>query len=245
LLSGSFESALVSFLAGIKNRIGYPHDHRGFLLTKKVVEKERRHYVDYILHILEYQNLKVEDRKTEIYVNDVETKYDYIFNKKSKIIGLNLTAVGEEARNWPKEYAVELTKRLLEKNFIVTLFGVKNDLEYGNYLESRIKNNNFVNLIGKTNLVEFVNLVKKCDLYLSVATGGIHIASALGVKVIGLYCPGDDFSWGPVRNNSMVITKSVNCKPCNQHKMKYCKDNKCMKQISVDEVYEKILSFVD
>jgi len=59
LLSGSFESALFCYLLGVKNRIGYPHDHRGFLLTQRIFEKEKKHYVDYILYILESLNYKI------------------------------------------------------------------------------------------------------------------------------------------------------------------------------------------
>lgn len=240
LISGSIDSAFISFLAGIRNRVGYSHDYRSFLLTKKVEEKEKKHYIDYVLNILESEGLKVEDRMTEIYIKETKTQYDNIFMGRENIVGLNLTAVGELARNWPKEYALELIQKLLEENYKVVLFGTRNDLEYGSYIENRIKKNNFINLTGKTDLVEFVNLIRKCDIYISVDTGGIHIANALGIKTIGLYVPGSNFSWGIRGNNTKIISYKTNCAPCNQHKMKYCKDNKCMKQITVNEVYEKI-----
>jgi lipopolysaccharide heptosyltransferase II len=244
LISGSFESAIISFFSGIKNRIGYPHDHRGFLLTKKIVEKEKKHYVDYILNILEELKLKVSSRETEVYVKNQETKFDNLISKHKIVIGLNFTVAGEPAREWPREYAVKLIQKLLQKNFEIILFGTKKDVFYSNYVESKIRDNNFINLVGKTTLTDFVNIVKKCFVYVSVATGGIHIAASLGVKVVGLYCSGDEIGWAPVGKYVTTIQKNLDCAPCTQHKMKYCKDNKCMKQISVDEVYQKIISYL-
>jgi len=247
LLSGSFESALMSYLSGIKIRIGYPHDRRGFLLTHKIKDIKNIHYVDYILNILKNINGIIENKNPEIYINNEDsenilTKFLKSNLLSEKIIGLNLTAIGEKARTWPKEYSIDLIKKLLEKNFIIFLFGTNKDIKYSEYINSKIDNNKLINLIGKTNIKEFIVLLKKCDIFVSVATGGIHIANALNKKIIGLYCPGDEIGWGPYnKKNVEVITKYVNCSPCNQHKMKHCKNNICMKLISPEEVFEKII----
>ncbi len=244
LISGSFESAFISFFAGIKNRIGYAHDYRKIFLTEEVVEKEKKHYVDYILYILQKYKFNIEDKKTEIYIKDTQTQFDDIIKEDRKILGVNFTVVGENARNWPKEYCIEFIKKMLYKGFKVILFGTKNGIKYSNYVASRINDKNFINLIGKTSLKEFVCLVKRCDIYVSVDTGGIHIANALGVKTVGLYVPGSDFCYGIRGENAKIISHKTDCSPCNQNKMKYCTDNKCMKLISTDEVVETVENMV-
>lgn len=237
LLSGSFESALICFLAGIKERVGYPHDHRGFLLTKKIIEKEKKHYIDYILYILESIGCSISCKDPEIYLLPEENKnYDFLFKDKKPLIGVTYLSISGDARNWPKENVISLSKKLVEKGCRVVLLG-KNDSFYENL---ELNDKEIINLINKTSLAEFVSIVKNLDFYISVATGGIHIASALGVKVIGLYCPGDEVGWSPWEKNSVIITKKVECAPCNQHKMKYCKDNICMKKISPEEVLNYI-----
>jgi len=238
LLSGSFESAFVCFIAGIKNRIGYPHDHRGFLLTSKIKEIQKKHYVNYILYILESLGYSVSDKTPEVYISDEEnTKYDYIFSDDKPVIGITYASIAEDARYWPKEYIEELVNLLVEKNFKIVLLGKTNKVYQIKETE------NITDLVNKTSLSEFVSIVKKLSCYISVATGGIHIAAVLGINTIGLYIPGDEFGWSPVGKNVFVITKDVSCVQCNPHKMKYCKNNVCMKSIKPQEVEKQVLNF--
>ncbi len=229
LLSGSFESALFCYLLGIKNRIGYPHDHRDFLLTQRIFEKEKKHYVDYILYILESLDYKITNRSPEIFIKDETNNYDFLFRDKIPVVGITYASIANDARKWPKEYILDLSKKLVAKGFKVVLLGkTKDDINFFD--------DNIINLVNKTNLLEFVSIVKKLYTYISVATGGIHIAGALGVRTIGLYIPGDEFGWSPYSKNSIVISKNVFCSPCNPHKMKYCKDNICMKKIFPEDI---------
>lgn len=238
LLSGSFESAFVCFLAGIKERIGYPHDHRGFFLTKKIVEEAKMHYVDYILHILESVGCKVSDRKPEIYLCEEKRSYEFLFKDNKPVVGINYCSISGDARRWPKDYVVYLSKKLVERGYRVILLGKTKD-ENSNI---DFDNREIINLVNKTSLIEFISILKNLNIYISVATGGIHIASILGVKVIGLYCPGDEVGWHPYGKNSVVITKKVECVACNQHKMKYCKKNVCMEKIFPEDVLNYINS---
>lgn len=236
LLSGSFESAFVCFLAGIKERIGYPHDHRGFLLTKKIIEKEKKHYVDYILDILLQIGFKIENKELELYLKPTrDNKYDYIFKDKP-VIGITYSSIADDARKWPKEYVIELSEKLINKGYKVVLLGKTKDV-----IEVPKKYDNLIfNLVNKTSLIEFVGILKKLYTYISLSTGGLHIASALKIRTIGLYIHGEETGWGPYNKNSFIIYKPVHCSPCNQHKMKYCKDNICMKKITPDEILELI-----
>lgn len=236
LLSGNFESAFISYIAGIKERIGYPHDKRGFLLTKKIIEKEKKHYIDYILFILESLGYSIKKREPEIYINEVSTtKYDYIFEDNLPVIGITYASIANDARRWPLEYVKEISYKLIKEGYKVILLG-KNSLH--NRIE--INDKKFFDLVNLTSLSEFIDILKKLNVYVSVATGGIHIASVLGIKVIGLYIPGEE-RWIPYGKNVSVITKPTKCAPCNQHKMKYCKNNICLKMITPDEVLKMIL----
>lgn len=55
LLQNAFDAALIAFLAGIPERIGYDRDGRGFLLTKPIPfndDDRKVHHIDYYLNIL-------------------------------------------------------------------------------------------------------------------------------------------------------------------------------------------------
>ncbi len=234
LLSGSFESAMVCLLAGIKERIGYPHDHRSILLTKKIVDEGNKHYVDYILNILEQLNFKVNDKEPQLYLkyNSFSNQYDYIFNDKKPVVGITYSSIADDARKWPKEYVIELSKELVRRGYKVVLLGkTKQEIE----IPQEHKDTVF-NLVNKTSLIEFINILRNLHTYISVSTGGIHIAAALKIRTIGLYIPGEEIGWSPYSKDSVVIYKQVKCAPCNQHKMKYCKNNVCMQAITPQEV---------
>jgi len=243
LLSGSFSSVLWVYLAGIKKRIGYSHDHRSWLLTDIIPDDSGKLQIDYYLYMLEYRGLKVVERQPEIYLKPTSTAFDNFFSGKMTV-GISFTAAGELARSWPRDHAVVLVEKLLQDNFQVVFFGMEKDRSYGDYIRGKIKNDDFINLAGRTSLTDFISLVQRCAGYISVASGGLHLAAVLGLKCVGLYCPGDDAVWRPYEKNVVVITHRVDCAPCNQHKMKYCRNNKCMRIITPEEVYEKFKEMV-
>src|SRR5204863_8963415 len=52
LFPNSFESAAMAFLGGVRQRVGYSMDGRGWLLTYRVKgEKRKVHHVDYYLEL--------------------------------------------------------------------------------------------------------------------------------------------------------------------------------------------------
>jgi ADP-heptose:LPS heptosyltransferase len=60
----------------------------------------------------------------------------------------------------------------------------------------------FVNLTGNTSLVSLPALVKRADWVISNDSGPMHLAAALGVKVLGIFGPTDPQLFGPYPLNS-------------------------------------------
>ncbi|PKN01906.1 MAG: hypothetical protein CVU77_02945 [Elusimicrobia bacterium HGW-Elusimicrobia-1] len=249
VLSGSFHSALICYLAGIKNTIGYPHDRRGFLLTHKIPDNNK-HCVEYLLNIIEQLGGAVESREPELWFSDDDfSKGSQILkaaglNRDDKIIGIGFGAAGESARRWPTENWTGLIRNIIEdKRVKVVLFGTKKDLEESAVIERGVADGRLINLINRTNtvkLAEFAACVKGCAAYVSVDTGGIHVAAALGVPVVGLYVPGSDDRWGARTLKGgpapSLISKKTPCAPCDQSKMRRCRDNICMRAITAEDV---------
>jgi len=260
VLSGSFHSALVCFLAGIKTRIGYPHDHRGWLLTHKVFEpvNSRKHCVEYLLDILVSVGCKVTnsgEAAPELWFDEEDSKIGKEILKANGVdfaktlVGISFGVAGEGARKWPINNWIELIRRIIAReNVQVVLFGTKQDMIEGEQILKSIPiENSVVNMCGKTTLREFAGCVmKNFSLFVGVATGGLHIASALGVPSIGVYVSGDKERWSPRGKKVSVIESSalVPCAPCNQSKMRHCRDNVCMKSISVEEVFGEVRKFL-
>ncbi len=78
----------------------------------------------------------------------------------------------------------------------------------------------------------------------------MHIAAAQGVKTIGLFGPNTPVLWGPYGKGNISIYRPPLCSPCidnTKGRMPECYNEiyqKCMKDISVDEVFSNFEKLV-
>lgn len=251
LLHRSFSRALICRLAGIAQRVGYRTKKRGFLLTKKIPapKKDALHRIDYYLNIIEKAGLKVEDRYLEFFINDEDSDFvDGFLHKQGVEPGELLIAINPGGnwlpKRWPKEYWAESADRLIcEFKARVIITGSRQDL----YLAQRIKESMKEEPLmasGVFNVKQLAALCKRVDLFISADTGPLHIANAVGAKkIIALFGPTSPEITGPYPlKNVAVLQKGAGCKiPCYQV---HCKDNRCMKAITPEDVIEKIKSLL-
>ena len=94
-----------------------------------------------------------------------------------------------------------------------------------------------INLCGKTSVRQLCLLIKNCHIFLTNDSGPMHLADALGVKVVALFGSTNPVKTGPYYSKD-VIKKNVPCSPC--YKRTCPIDFKCMKLISSEYVFEKI-----
>jgi len=74
--------------------------------------------------------------------------------------------------------------------------GTKQEKGLANLMESYMKNKP-VNLVGRTTLRQTASLLKKCAVLISNSTGPMHLAAALGMPTVALFCL--IFVAGPIR----------------------------------------------
>jgi heptosyltransferase II len=251
LLSHSFESAFMCLAAGIKVRAGYPYESRGFMLTHKTRDDRGLHRGRSLLKILEGVGMTVDDEGPELWLSRQDGAFaDGIFEKNGihsgdKAIGISFEVKGDPSRRWDERNFIELSKRLLNASpgHRLVVFGSGGDIEATRAMTARINGGGRVtDLSGKTTLTQFSACAKKCDVFISTDSGGAHVAAAAGTKVVVLFGPADPGRLAPQGKNVAVIRKKVDCAPCDlSGKMKYCRDNRCMQAITVDEVYAAVM----
>lgn len=137
-------------------------------------------------------------------------------------------------REWPlanfKILARALVSRFPESK--IFLLGSKKDRK----ALSDFQNSRVVNLAGKIPLEHLGGVIKELDLLVTVDTGPMHVAFAVGTPTVCLFVPSEVRHTGPYQDleRHRVIWKERPCKPCQK---KYCKDPWCMELISVEEVF--------
>lgn len=147
-------------------------------------------------------------------------------------------------RRWPQANVVNLIERLAnanpEKN--IFLIGGKCEEDWVEEIYNKL-NKEFLqhvfNTAGLFTLSELFALIDGSDLVVSNDTGPMHISFALGRPTISLFGPASPSQYGQ-NPNAFGIYKNIYCSPCVHDFIKPpCHgDNQCMKQITVDEVYD-------
>lgn len=90
-------------------------------------------------------------------------------------------------RIWPAENFVRVSNYLFEHyGWTAVVCGTKADVEYTNAFCTQYKNP-LLDLTGKTSLPEMLTLFSKAECLLSVDTGSVHLAAAVGCTVFGIF----------------------------------------------------------
>jgi heptosyltransferase II len=247
LLHRSLTRALIARLAGIKETIGYHTKKRGFLLTKKILlpPANSMHRIDYYLTIIEKSGLKVEDRYPELHFSDEEEEGAKRFltrqgiEKKDFLVAIN-PGGNWKSKRWPTQHWAALADQLIgEIKAKVIITGSPQDKALAEEIRLAMRQRPLITC-GALNLRQFGALCKRLDLFITADTGPLHIAAASGAKqIIALFGPTSPAITGPVPlRNTIILQKHSGCAvPCYEVT---CKDNRCMKLITPEDVIEKV-----
>jgi len=92
---------------------------------------------------------------------------------------------------------------------------------------------------GETSIGELGALLDRLDLFVSVDTGSMHLASALGVPTLALFGPTNPARHGPYRRSetTQVLRTGIACSPCSSRERKQCPLNRCLTELPVAQVF--------
>lgn len=241
ILHRSFTKALIAYLSGAKDRIGYPTKNRARLLTRAVEEPDSgTHKVDYFVNLLDGSVPAARDRSYEFFVSDDDRRNmaEYLLKKgispSDKVLALC------PGGNWgPKRWAggnfAKLSDLIAERYGVkVVITGGEKEKGLAADIKSLMKSPAVITC-GDTSLQELGAIFERSSLVVANDTGSMHIAVAMGAPVIALFGPTSPELTGPYGKGKYTIVKArVECDiPCYDVT---CLDNRCMKSITVDEV---------
>lgn len=164
------------------------------------------------------------DNKIKIYLPEEARKNaKQLITSDKKLVCFNTGANStRQGRKWALEHWIYLAKNLIEKyNCQIILTGSEEDAKDANVLIDISPN--IKSFCGQLSLVDSAALLEKCDLVISGDTGPLHIATALGTPVIGLYGSMLILRTGPYGKNNFALKSDMECIPCNRRKCKFLK----------------------
>lgn len=154
-----------------------------------------------------------------------------------------------DTKIWPADYWSGLGRLLREAGVPLVLVGGEGEVEVNRGIEMAIRAGTeggagLLNLTGETTLMDLVALFSACQVVIGGDTGPLHLAVAVGKsKVLGVYGSTPPGRNGPYGANSRTVSLNLQCQPCFET---FCHLGTiaCLKDLSVDRVYDELRQFV-
>lgn len=258
-------SAIISFFAG-KRVVGYSHGARSKLYDERVRYNDKQHAVQTFLDLarilgIDYDAEKLPElnySKNDIKIVDNFLKKNGIKKNDFVVCVAPGAAESAKARMWPLERYAELCDEVIARhNAKIVFSGSIDEMGLVNGIIEKMENKSkCFNFAGKITLTQLFYLITKCKLFVGNDAGPMHIAAAQGIRTLGLFGPNLPVRFGPYGKGNVSLYKGYNCEfsPCiNVHKGQvpdclYPRNSndyqKCMKNISVDDVLKEVEKMV-
>ncbi len=122
-----------------------------------------------------------------------------------KVIGICPLST-REIKNWSSAKFLELIKKLRrDDNVRIIVFAHGSESTVKVFKESGSDSL----VVGSLSLERLMALIKRCDLFISVDTGPMHIAGAFGVPTVGIFGPTSATMYGPYGVGNIVLSADV------------------------------------
>jgi heptosyltransferase-2 len=241
VLPVSFRSALISFLAGAKRRVGYGGDFRSMLFTDALPSRSYRslHVVEAYIGLLRRVFGGVDGQSPmPVVVPSYEWEKDLeSFGLEEGYIVLSPGAEYGGAKVWPparfKRVAAMVSKKTGRRIVVVGSKG--EELAADEILENTGAGRN---LAGRCSVDELLSVLRGASLVIGNDSGPAHMAAAMGrptVAIFGSTSP----SWTAPRGRAVeIVTADVECSPCFERECPHG-EPRCMMEIEPQLVFEK------
>ncbi len=240
----SFKAALIPFFARARRRSGYRGEMRYGLindmrpLDKSVLTKTVERYL--ALGMEPAEPLPPATIPGPELMTDRENISQLLQQLALNGEGAVALLPGAEygpAKQWPIEYWAELAQRLREAGYQVWILGSQKDhVNAQQILKLAGEAEGVVNLCGRTELVDAVDLLSLCDAAVSNDSGLMHVAAAVNIPVVGIYGSSTPDYTPPLSQQAAVVYQNLECSPCFKRQCPYG-HYRCLREILPQQVY--------
>ena len=232
VLPGSLKSALIAAATGIKQRTGYVGESRYLLLNdiRKLDKAALPLMVD------RYTALAY---PTQADFNGYSDNPRFQIDPQSQAAALAKHGLdtakpvlafcpGAEygpAKRWPARHFAELARRYAAQGWQIWLFGSQKDFDIAEEINTLVETSPphdvsggglCTNLCGQTSLSEAIDLLACADTVVCNDSGLMHLAAALGRKLVAVYGSSSPDHTPPLSKQAAIVSLNLECSPCFQ-----------------------------
>jgi len=245
VLPRSWKSALVPAFANIPVRTGYRGEFRyGLINDMRKLDKQKlsqtvQRYVALGMDKYAPQPPPIPEPRLRVDTDNQRMQMDINrLNLDRPVVALLPGAEYGPAKRWPIERYAELAKRLKAAGKQVWVFGSAKEHDLGDAILRAAGEKDVVNLCGATKLIDVVDLLAVAECAVTNDSGLMHIAGAVGVRLVALYGSSSPDYTPPLTTKTDVVYLRLECSPCFERECPLGHLN-CLKQIPVEDVYRR------
>ena len=222
VLPNSFKSALVPWWADIPTRTGWYGEARfGVLNDRRRLDESR--YPRMIerfmaLGLDPLAALPATSPRPTLLADSANVERLLAVHRLSVDGGVTVLCPGAEygpAKRWPSAHFAEVARHAAGEGQQVWLIGSAQDAAVCAGIEGEVPAG-MVNLAGRTSLLDAVDLLSQADRVVCNDSGLMHVACALGRRVIAVFGSTSAAFTPPLGPDSTVVRDDLDCSPCFQ-----------------------------
>jgi len=218
-----------------------------YLMTRWRLDlSPEKHIVDRFLDTIE-DIVTIENTPLEFYIPDRD-----IENAKKLLPTKSYVAIAVGAAFHTKQIPEDMIIDVIDEiQGTVVLLGGIGDVEKSKIIEIR-SDRKVYNLTGQLSIEESAHAVQQSRMLLTGDTGLMHIAAAVGTKVVAIFgSTHPKLGYTPyMQNDSDAIVmgnQDLSCRPCTKQGNHSCPKGhfRCMLELDTDDIVDNINRFID
>ncbi|MDQ5906626.1 MAG: heptosyltransferase [Pseudomonadota bacterium] len=218
VLPNSLKSALVPFMAGIPERIGFTGESRlGLINRRHTLDKAALpEMAERFAQLAEPVSAPLPrplplPKLVSTPAQQAATFATIGLARPEKLVVFCPGAEYGPAKRWPTRHFATLAKELAARGYTIWSLGSPKDASVGDEIAAQ---GPALNLCGRTSLEHAIDLIAAADFVVCNDSGLMHVAAAVGRPLTALYGSSSPGFTPPLSPKAKVISLKLECSPC-------------------------------
>jgi lipopolysaccharide heptosyltransferase II len=260
------EYNIISFLIGAKDRAAVKYLRKdfpnlGFLNSIRILENDSVHNVQTNIKLIEkLLNNKFDEEPTlDLFITEEDETRAQKFLSENNILKDDLvigfhpgcaTLKNHIKRRWETEKFAELGKKLIDEHHAkILVFGGPDEDKLKKSVIEKIDSQDAI-VINTSGVLQSAAIMKRCGVFVTNDSSQMHIAAALQLKVVAIIGPTNPHYIHPWKTDHKIVALNLDCAPCFFYSPRplICSRNdvqfKCIKELTVDMVYDAVKNYL-
>ncbi len=252
-------SSVIAYLSGANIRIGFDTNNRRVLYTHYVTYANEKCYESInMIRQLKVLGIHVpQDEAVDMSISLPERDLErarrilasYGLSQDNDFVVAVAPGVLKKHHRWVNSKFALLIGEILkeDRKSRILLLGASADIPDTQEVVRQVgQTKRVINLVGKTNFIEALGLLKACKILIACDGGIVYMAAAMGCGTISIWGPGVMERFKPPGDHHLGVRREYPCVPCVNYsrlgefpKCPYYR--RCITDITVGEVFDRYL----